>query len=415
MVRFPYLVDGGRQSGSIRVAYPFSLASPERAVLPAVALGVATYIGQLCLAERIELEPGLPVGAAADLTAVATMLYDVRRWMDELPLGPSPQYAFEKRKRELSMPQLDERKAILLFSGGKDSSLAALVLQRNGLEAIALHMTANFGVEEAEQRAAEEISAALGLPFEVVAVEHSEFLALSSRYAINWNDFPYSNRVPFGRDLLLAALSVIPAIRHRAGTISFGHDNECRNAVVQYEGREIPRNDIESRWGALSLESFIRKHVHPGIRMLPPVGGLSEFRILEEMLVRHGDLMARTASCFWGGNCGRCAKCLRYYLAQRVLDTRALEFAVNPLGREGCPELSDLIDPQEARSTLFSGQVVYMLGTLLQRGDVRPDEEQLSALGPNWLQQVAPRLPSLQRELRQVHVDPQVPQGFRSP
>src|SRR5262249_32747113 len=149
----------------------------------------------------------------------------------------------------------------------------------------------------------------------------------------------------------------------------------CRTAEVVHHGKRIPRNDLESRRGAACLEAGLRRHVHPGLNLLPPVANLSELRILRDMVVHHPELMEEIAFCFWGERCGRCAKCLRYRLADRLYGDGRLRFATDPLGEGACPELADHLDPSP-RSTLFQEEVLLMLGRLAQRGDVRPGEDE---------------------------------------
>jgi hypothetical protein len=194
--------------------------------------------------------------------------------------------------------------------------------------------------------------------------------------------------------------------------VSMGHDNECRNSYFEYDGRSVPRNDVESTRGAQALEAYVSRFVLPGVRLLPPVAGLPELRILHEMLVGQPDLMARTSFCFWSGsNCGRCAKCLRYYLAQRTFGVDLLTFETNPLELGACPELDVLLRPDEI-GTLFQTQVLYCLGRLVQRGDVRAEETAVPVFAERLFAVVEPRLDEWERELLGIAADPQLPADF---
>jgi 7-cyano-7-deazaguanine synthase in queuosine biosynthesis len=413
VLAFPYTTDQG-DSGAITARYPHALSADDEATVPAIALGVATYLGQLCLAREIAVECAGSGDMAEAMTPIAEMLYDVRRWMDELPLSEPPAYRFAGRGRcDARAHRAEGERALLMWSGGKDSTLAGVTLKRNGYRVQALHAYANAGVEAEERAAVDALSAALDQSVVHVHVQHPEFLALSNRYAVHWDSFPYSNRVPFGRDLLLAVLAA-PVLRSEgAAHLSMGHDNECRNATVDYLGKRIPRNDIESASGAIALERYFREFLLPDVSFLPPLANLSEYRILHEMLTRHPDLMARTAFCFWGGNCGRCGKCLRYYLAQRVVGREVLRFAANPLAAGSCPELDDLIAASGPRSTLFQKEVVWCLGQLAARGDIRPEEDRLRDFAQSLYPRVAGELDLWEHELMAPRPDPQVPDGFQ--
>lgn len=399
-------------SGEVVVRYPFDVEDLATPTLSTIGLGVAVYLGQLCLAEVIEV--GFPVTAAMaqDVAPLAAMLYDIRRWKDGLPLVASPYVLSNSDQTGADVPPSAPtgRRALLLWSGGKDSSLSALLLRANGYDVVAAHATANSGVEKDEVAAIERLASRMELDPVRVAYRHDEFLSFSSRYAVNWNQPPLCNTVPFGRDLLLALLAVPVALKTTSSLLSMGHDHECRNAYVTVEGRSVPRNDVESTAGALALERFLA-HAAPALRLLPPVSGLSELRILKEMLVNHSELMRDAAFCFWGGNCGRCAKCLRYYLAQRLFGVDVLEFKVNPLGAEGAPELDDVLR-LDADGVLFQTQILLCLGRLVERGDVRAQELRLSEFRRDVYERVAEHLDEWEQTLMAVGDDPQLPSDW---
>jgi 7-cyano-7-deazaguanine synthase in queuosine biosynthesis len=408
---FPYRYQ--QWAGQVRVTYPMpiDLIGPAAA---GIGLGVATYLGQLCLAPRIRLTFPVTEAMAEAMTPIAEMLYDIRCWKDRRPVVGTPRY--EWAAGDVSGPvevELSPRRSALLWSGGKDSTLSAILLQANGYQVEAVHITANQSVEQLEQDAVTALARDLNLRPALVRYEHPEFVAFSTAYAARgeWNDFPRSNLVPFGRDLLTALLCVPVAAALGAGRISLGHDHECRNSYLEYGGRSVPRNDIESTRGALALEAYIRRFVLAGVSFLPPVSGLTELRILHEMLVRHPDLMARAAFCFWGRNCGRCAKCLRYYLAQRLFGVEVLRFATNPLADGACPELDDIL-AADADIVLFQHQVLFCLGSLAERNDIRPPETRLAQFQRTRLDQIRSRLPEWAEELFAVGHDPQLPEDF---
>lgn len=413
-VHFPYATSCGDE-GAISVVFPFQLSDRDVTVLPAIALGVATYLGQLCLARRIVL--GFPASPEMLelMRPLAEMLYDVRRWKDGLPLSDPPEYLPQGTAAVLPPgAELEAGRSLLLWSGGKDSTLSALNLLENGYDVRPLHVSVNVGVAAAESAAVGRLARELGLEVRRLELAHPEFVDFSTRYAKDWNDPPRCNLVPFGRDLLLILLAELVAGRLGAGHVSLGHDNECRNAYFDYQGRSVPRNDVESTRGALALERYVRAFIAPSSTLLPPVAMLSEYRILSEMLSVWPQYMSRTSFCFWGANCGRCAKCLRYFLAQRLTTSeQVLTFAENPLAPGVCPELDDLLEDLGGPGLLFQDQVVYCMARLVERGEVRPGEGRLREFGETLYPHVAGRLDEWERRLLEVKSDPQVPAGFR--
>jgi hypothetical protein len=246
-----------------------------------------------------------------------------------------------------------------------------------------------------------------------VLYRHDDFAALSGEYAVQWGSFPHFNTVPFGRDLVLSLLAVPVLIERRLPMLSLGHDHDCRTARVSYEGKTFPRNDIESAEGAMALELYMRHFMTPSVRMLPPLATISEFRILREMFERWPDLMRDTAFCFWGEPCGRCAKCLRYFLAQRIFGREGLlRFGANPLAPGACPELGDILDSWGGESVLFDREVLYALGRLVDEGDIRPEEGAVNRFRDTIHPEIAPLLDRWGAELNSIHEDPQVPTSF---
>ncbi len=412
-LHFWYDVDD-RGWRALSARYSFDLSDLDAGGAGAIGAGVAVYLAQLCLARTVALHFPVDPATVEELRPIGEMLYGIRCWKDARPLQPAACIRVEDpRSTPPSDRALDAERSVLLFSGGKDSTLAALALQRNRYEVHPLYVSANVHAEDHERRAVGILAGQLGVNLTTVAYRHDDFGDLSRSYARNWDRFPHHNAVPFGRDLALAVLSVPVALRYGAGRVSLGHDHACRNAYVTYGGRRIPRNDIESTQGGVALERYITRFLASELRLLPPLARVSEFRILREMFERHANLMSNTAFCFWGENCGRCGKCLRYFLAQRVFDREGtLEFAFNPLAEGACPELDDILRSWGRESVLFDTEVVYMLGRLVQRGDVRPGEDRLRQFAADLYPSVVDRLTTWERELDAVGTDPQVPADF---
>lgn len=401
-----YVVDD-RRPETLTLGVPHA----PRAGVDLICAAAAIYLGSIALAREVHVARPLPPGMLAALTPVAEALYDVRRWRDGRDLSGAPALTAPDGTSQPEDRPLDPLASTLLWSGGKDSTLGLLTLQANGYDVHPLHATVNGTTRSLEQEAVADLATMLKVPrVDALAVEHPDFDDLARTYSDAWDNFPLNNTVPFGRDLLLAAAAVPWALHRGAGAISLGHDNECRNAFVVHHGKRIPRNDMESAEVASAFERVLREHVHGDLSLLPCVANLSELRILHDMLVHHPELMRRTSFCFWGRNCGRCAKCLRYYLADRVYGEGILSFAANPLADGACPELQEIL---EEPAMLFAQQVTFLLGRLAQRGDIRPGEDALVRFRETHLARVGPALDAWEAELLEERADPQLPAGFR--
>ena len=378
---YSYATSDGSE-GQILLRYPECDRLDLRRFLPTVSTGVCVYLAQLCLADRVELAGDLPSGIDLEMEVLTGMLYDVRRWKDGTTVDTTRPGYFASRLAQCASVSdvLDPRRALLMWSGGKDSTLSAIALRDRGYDVTALHVTINQGVQDSERTAVNDLAEELRIDLLTVEYEHEHFLEFSSRYAKEWNRFPRCNVVPFGRDLLLATIAAPVAIASTCQSIVFGHDNECRHSYVQSDGHRFPRNDVESAEGAAALQHLLQLSSANDLRILAPLAMLSELRILLELVEHHPGLFARTSFCFWGGNCGRCAKCLRYNLAQRLAgEPDLLMFRENPLATGVNPELADLLAAGVRGGVddglLFQRQVVYCLARLVQRGELKPGDD----------------------------------------
>jgi 7-cyano-7-deazaguanine synthase in queuosine biosynthesis len=363
------------------VTYPAGIEVSDE-LRTVVSSGLAVYLGQFCLAREILVDVALPDSLRNTMLTLCGYLYDVRCWRDRRPYVRHPDLRSTESAAETLTPHVPHvahaRRVVLMWSGGKDSTLAGMRLQEGGLDVVPVHAGVNAGVEHREATAVRQLSRMLSLDPLYLQYEHREFDRFSRRYAREWDIPPHANKVPFGRDLMLAMIA-LPAVRALGcSQLSFGHDRDCRQAWVSDAGRAFPRNDVESGEGMALLEMAIADHAIPGMRVSAPLESMSELAILRIMLREYPEVMVKTSSCFWPGtNCGRCAKCLRYFLAQRLLGVDVLQFGANPLAGGTCPDLDQILSASEETTVLFGRSTLYCLARLAERSDIRPDEWRL--------------------------------------
>jgi 7-cyano-7-deazaguanine synthase in queuosine biosynthesis len=413
-IRFPYQID--RQfSGAVRVTYPFSLDAQIVNMLPAIGLGYAVFLAQLCLARRIAITFPSSVELVQGIKPLIEMLYDVRCWKDGRDLMPPPEFTLPEEKYEPARFTTDgSKRACLLWSGGKDSTLSSLLLAENNFEFYPVHFTANARTEEDERQAVSQLTDRLGLTPLTVEYDFPQYLEIARRYAVTWDTFPYHNAVPFGRDLALALLTLPVAEEKGATYLCMGHEHDSKSLYFDYQGKTIARNDVESTRGAMFLERYINEFVSPTMKLLPPVGVLPEFRILYDLFTCYPELISDVSFCFWGKPCGRCSKCLRYYLVGRVLGKEDLiDFQVNPLEGNNCPDLHDYIEQWQDESMLYREQMLFCLAKLVERGDIRDGEYLLQRFADEIYAHIKDDVGRMERCLMKVYRDPQVPQDFQ--
>jgi hypothetical protein len=292
--------------------------------------------------------------------------------------------------------------------------MCALLLQQNGFQVDPIHLTINERCEENEFGAVSRLAAALDLDSQVVRYDFPDRSQISSTYAGLWDIFPDYNVVPFGRDLALAMAALPIALQLNCSSICMGHEHGTRAAYMEYQGKRIARDEVESTQGGLLLEQYLQTTISPNMRFFPPVGGLSEFRILHTFFTRHPHLMRHMAFCFWGTNCGRCSKCMRHYLMQRMLAMEGLlKFQANPLQGDNCPDLQLTVNNPAAEDRTYGDLVLYCLARLVERNDIRPGEEVLRRFAGGTYPLIKDRLAAIYDRMMYVHPDPQLPPGFR--
>ena len=369
-VEIAYRIDNEFQ-GKVSFEFPFSLV-PDQSMLSLIGLWESIFLGQLCLAERIELRFPVLKGMIKDLEPLIASLYDVRCYRDRTPLvdlpiinaelvsfPPPPPPPPSSPSRELSV----NRRACTLWSGGTDSTLALILLSNNSYEPVPLHFSANVDVVEIERKAVDGLAAQLDLSVQHIKIDFPEFIPVAARYSKAIARSPLENSIPHGRELLLLAPALAIATQFDATSVCPAHENEVWTAQVNYQGKSIWRWDTQSEAMTAVLDRFARKYLKPSIRIFSPVATFSDFRKFEVLLMQFPDILENTSFCYWGQWCGECIKCVRYYLYQRALGGSLITFQHNPV-EERNPYLENYVYSWQDRELTYWADVQYALYTI---------------------------------------------------
>lgn len=233
--------------------------------------------------------------------------------------------------------KLDPRRAIVLFSGGKDSLAVALSLQAAGVAPCLLHVKGLNGSAYAhEAAAAAAVAEAAGLPFRVVTAK------LHGKSAHTEN--PVKN-------VMLLGLGAAFALRWRAGVVAMGvlkHDTAVANVRCG-----LSDHPAIAAAGAAAIEAAA-----PGLRVMPAMieDDCDAYARVWKMCP---DAIPAISSCMTGarfkrslraknearfgiellpGRCGSCYKCAfeliaTHALAGRQMDPRLADHCVEKLRR----------------------------------------------------------------------------------
>lgn len=199
----------------------------------------------------------------------------------------------------LSQSPNTKRRGILLYSGGLDSTLSALVLEDSSVDLIGL--TINYpGRPEGEKRAAKTLSK--NLPFsEVLEVSiDGKFHFLDSTYKCTC----FEGWIPY-RNILFWSMAAHLAILLNADFIAAGHDGEGDGRIF---------NDATNDF-FLKLKDILRfsgnGNLNTSIDIVLPIATSSDKQSHSRLNIQNLDLLLKTWSCWRNGEtpCKQCYAC----------------------------------------------------------------------------------------------------------
>jgi 7-cyano-7-deazaguanine synthase len=196
----------------------------------------------------------------------------------------------------------NSKRGVLLFSGGIDSTLAALILLGQGIELVSL--TVNYpGRPEREVRAARMITAELAF---------SEVVEVTIETGGPLTKVPHSEDVDQGwipyRNLLFWAIAAHKAAILDAGFVAAGHDDD--DGVVFSDAS----NEFFALLARILTLTGSERRGQPVDIKLPVY--TASLECLEKIAVRHRSVLEKTWSC-WHNEGEPCMKC--YACRERIV------------------------------------------------------------------------------------------------
>ncbi len=405
-IEVTYKIDEDFQ-GRVSFGFPFPIsASPT--VISAVGLWESIFLGQLCLAEEIELQFPIVEGMVEDLQPVVESIYDIRCCRDRISLVNLP--IIKARHSPFAAVPVDDqpnKRACVLWSGGKDSTLSIVLLSKNGYEPIPLHFNANVDTVELERKAVIELAEQMKIEVQFVNIDFPDFVPIATRYSDAIARPPFDNSIPHSRELLLLGPAFIISKQLHASNICFGHEKSMWSAQVIYEGKPIWRWDTASEAMVTILNNFITKYIDRSIRVFSPVAPLSDFRSFEMLLREYPNLLQKITSCFFGHWCGKCGKCFRYYLYQRVLGEYCISFQQDPI-KERNIHLEKYIYLWQDRERNFWADVQYALYKLVDGSSIE-SEPMLKYYKDVVYPLISDEMPQIRGQISDIHPNNLIP------
>lgn len=380
------------------------VSKPELAVVAAATAAVA---GQGVLAPHLSLACELSEDALRITKDITQLLYDSHAYAQgksfvdvniEADIGEA-----------LPEPRVIEKKCLLLWSGGKDGLSSLLVLRANGYEVTGIHIPANFPVKEHEQQASTALAEQYQLPLIPISIEWDTVRTLIRNYSTSYDEFPFKNTVPHGRDFLLASIAAIIARRIGARYVCAGFEKELWHETFTRDGREVVRFDMHSAKASTLLNQLLESTLQVGF--FSPVSAFSEFALVKYLTEHESTAWQTVTSCFWDNWCGKCIKCLKYAVVQHAIGKPMIPFKSEPIAQDN-PAFIQMIHSLDNKETHYWEMKAYCTAEMYKRGELNNMPEVLALL-KGKIEPIIAMQPELLKTLEEVTHPGLAPEGFK--
>jgi 7-cyano-7-deazaguanine synthase in queuosine biosynthesis len=351
-----------RFHNSYRIEFPFKVTLDDTS-LSIIGLWQASFIAQLCLARRITLQFRLWQGMLEDFRPVLKSLYDVRYFRENLPIAiEQTEVEADFYVREMNCAVFsDNKKACLTWSGGKDSTYALHLLQKNHYDVTPINFNINYFTATQERNAVEHLSKLMNVKTIFADVQFPEFPEIASSYSCVFAKLN-THPVPHGRELFMFSGALIIANQFGISNLCGGIEKEAWTDRINYRGNQILTHDAGTEGSVSVLNHFLSKYLAQPVRIFSPLAPFSDYRVFEMVFSKIPQVIPHLASCHYGSWCGECAKCTRYDLYQKSLGQEYIQFSHNHKPFEDQNSILQLIVRNwQDRTTLLWKSTQYAL------------------------------------------------------
>lgn len=314
--------DGCQLADELKVIYPTPLND-------SIDLSIVCNYLMIFLAQMFLLQGPISIVCdekdIQDYSDILKALYAIRSYQESVNIQPPYINWIWKPNRDMIIND-QEPKVLNLVSGGKDSFVSDILLERNNAFIKRCFFSGlNIASSSQEQRACEYLYDGFDMikliGFEVLV---NKLVEISDCYGMP----PVNNFIPKGRDLLTIIFSYPLASYYNCNYISHSCEKDLWENVVYKEGNEIPIHDSQSKLVIVPMSEQVFRTT--GIRLFSPIAGMHEIYLLTWLMRNKPDYILKMQSCYFGEWCGKCKKCLRYYLIQKRINLDIIKFKSNP-------------------------------------------------------------------------------------
>lgn len=284
------------------------------------------FLAQLFLIDNVH---GLSCTESEEIhySILLDLLYSIRNYEEGTQRKVALSGTHFLSQSNIAISGSDCKNVLNLISGGKDSFASYLILKQNNCN---IHNCFINGLNiDSSMYEYESCKNLYKEGFDFIDLEgFDQLIQIASRFSKCLNCPPVYNSIPRGRDLLSITL-VLPYVKlYGCSFVSHGCEYELWNNNIVNDTQIIPLHDSQSFYVIKEMNELLKKHF--GIGVFSPIAGLHEYYILKQLLLNYPEKVLHIQSCFFDSWCGRCKKCLRYYLIQKSIQGNVLHFKNDP-------------------------------------------------------------------------------------
>lgn len=314
--------DGRSLVDKLKVIYPMPI--DDLIDLSIICNYVVIFLSQMFLLQG-EISLVCDEKDIKNYTDILRALYAIRNYQEGVCIQV-PQIKWITYHKSATVNNFQETKVLNLVSGGKDSLVSDILLNKNNACIKRCFLSGlNISSSAYEKSACENLYDS----FDIIELKGFDALVnklveISDCYGIP----PTNNFIPKGRDLLTVIFSYPLAIYYNCNFIAHGCEKDLWEKVVVKEGIKIPMHDSQCKLVIVPMSEQL--YGATGIRLFSPIAGMHEIFILTWLMKNRPDYIQKMHSCFFEEWCGKCSKCLRYYLIQKRLGLSIIKYKSNP-------------------------------------------------------------------------------------
>lgn len=302
-----YCVD--QKEGKIKVTFPFILDF-DKTFDEYFAVSCTVLLAGLTLPKTIKTS--FPFHQKKLFLEIIEMVYDAISKADNADLVNLPEIISPASNNPKLKFSPKPKSAILLWSGGVDSTYSYLLLKKNKFDVLLLHSDANQLQSTAEKQAVQRLSQKINVFPEVINIEFPELRELGKEHINNFDVFPYYNAIPFGRDIIHIFAALYFNFRTNSKHICTSNEADLWEYTVNYKGKKLHTPELQSKFGN-NIVNKILQGINKEITLFSPISHIPKYKVYTELAKEK--LLDDTTSCFFsykGKNCGKCDNCYLY-------------------------------------------------------------------------------------------------------